>query len=1673
MKWTITPILFFFLAVAGLNAQSYPMDGSPINDCSGFFTDSGGADSPYGPNESFVTTICSDMTTGTHVQLNFSGVDIGPGDQLCFYDGTTTGDPLLSCHDDFLPGAPFIIQATAVNATGCLTIEFISDGTGQGDGWSAAMECIPACQLITAVLESSTPAVEPVDTGYIDICPGDIVFFSGIGEYPQDGAVYNHSDLTSSFQWDFGDGTFGIGPNASHVYDEPGGYTVQLTITDQFGCYNTNFISQRVRVAPRPSFAYGGEVPDPLCAGDTLNLNAVTYGLDTTVNLSINPNPGSFEVEGARSDSLPLPDGTGVAYQTGISFTEFSPGQVLTNINDLESICVNIEHSWMRDLEISIECPNGTTVILHDHPGPIGGEVFLGVPNEADEGLDPPIPGIGYDYCWTPDATAGTWIEYANANFPATLPEGDYNSFEPMTDLLGCPLNGEWSISVEDLWGIDNGFIFSWSINFNPNLYPDVETFTAELVDFGWIDNPTIFDYTQDSIGASPVNAGTASYAYYVEDEFGCLWDTSLNINVLPYTHPDCYNCTDILQPEQDTAVCENEMVQLDVGIDLTEEIPVTFEAFPFYEFGFGNHPPGAPYNSVINVNSIYPLTVTNPLVDIQSVCIDIETDFLSDVNVFLEAPNGNMLELTTNNGGGSDFYTQTCFTPTAVTPITAGASPYTGDFLPEGNFNSLSGTNINGDWTLLVSDGFGPTAFGTLNSWSITFRSVNDVIYTWSPGTDLDCVICPDPLASPSAGSYTYTVSAQDIHDCVQMDTVEIEVLSAFEAPVITCDQNNNGELTFSWPAVGGIMDYLVNVDGMGWEPANGVLSHTITGLSNGDMVSIEVQVDVPNSLCPIEIGQTSCTYNFCGIISNIIDQADPNCAGECTGSINIGAVGGNGAITYNIMHLDGLYDYDQADGQFEDLCAGDHMVVMGDPTGCLDTITFSLVEPTPIGTNIFVSQPISCNGEDDGQVTVEASGGSGNYSYLWDDPLMQILPTASFLESGPINVIVTDDNGCTSTAGLTLSEPDLLLLSEAVTDINCFGETTGEVSVIVSGGTYPYSYAWNDPGMSMDSVVTGVSASNYQVVVTDINGCTETLDMTVTEPATAVSASAVQTDTSCFNENTSTALATGMGGTGGYEYSWSNTQQTQTASNLPPGNYTVTITDDNDCESTATVNVIQYDSMEVLVIFDPPSCNGFEDGSLAVTDVDGGTDSGILDYFWDADPNTNASVIGGLPGGQQYSVTVTDDAGCSASQSIFMTEPEAMIVSLSGENILCHGDTSGIATVVNVQNENGDVEYLWSTNADSQTTMVAIDLAADTYTVTVTDENGCIGTASIDITQPSPMVNTFEVVENDCFGDANGVISVTSSGGEPNYTYEWSNGEEGAILDSLPVGWYVVSIKDANGCEQIDSIEMTSPSPILPAYETQDVSCFGYGDGMIVVEPSGGAAPFQYSLDGEFFSGSSTIVGLEAGVYNVFTLDANGCEWLSEVEISEPPAIELVIVQAPEVTIDLGETIDLFAYANNEIGPASYFWNEPYAGTLDCNTCFNPTVTTQNTITYEVSVVDSLGCTDTQFITVRVQKDRVVLVPTGFSPNSDGENDLLHVHGKDGTLVNLFRVYDRWGELLYENSDFFVNDLSIGWDGQFRSQPMGSGVYIWYMEVTYEDGVTESFKGSTTLIR
>ena len=1581
-----------FLLIAGINGQTIVLDGTDISACSGIFTDSGGETAPYQANEDFTITICPDNGgSGSHVQLLFSEIDLGDGDQLCFYDGTTTAAPLLACSRDFIANEAFIVQASAANNSGCITLTFKSDATNQGQGWQASINCIQACQTILASLDQATPEVMPVDTGWIDICPGDVVRLRGKGEYPQNGTLYQHSDQNSNFTWNFGDGTEAVGPNVVHAFDEPGGYVVQLTIEDPRGCKNTNFISQRIRVAPKVSFEMGDNMPDEICLGDTVSLNGTVNRSAPSYTLSAGTNTGSFYQTPMRADSLALPDGVGTGYESTIEIRDFQPGQVVTDASDIEGICVNMEHSWMRDLEISLICPSGESIILHQFVDRTGSEVYIGEPIDTD-GTNP-IAGQGYDYCWTTDSDNNTWINYANRFFPQTIPAGDYNPFQSFDNLIGCPMNGEWTIKVQDLWARDNGYIFSWGIDFNPLLFPDLETFTPEITDLNWKANSEIISEQDALINAVPAAAGTASYSLEAIDEFGCVSDTVISFTVLPPSHPDCFDCSENIASLQDTVICEGESVQFDVRPEFQRYQELPFRANPNENFTFLGTSVIDPYVTTISVSGVSPANITDPTREIKSVCLNIETSETNDMDIFLVAPNGARLELSTDNGGNGDNFTNTCFTPTATRSVLNGTAPFSGDWRPEGNFNVFDGAPINGTWRIEVNDDDISGLFSSGNtfiSWSITFEPGNNIDYQWDFALDLSCVDCSDPVARP-VGTKTYYVEASDGTGCFHRDSVTVGVLRDFTPPDITCAVSDENEITFRWDEQPDVPAYEVEIFKNGNPDRVLVTSGTEFMAPNLNPLD-EVRLDIsPNG------GETCFPANATATCINV----------PC---------------------------------DFE-----------------IDTVT---------------TQTVSCFGLSDGTATVAISGGSGNFTYVWNDSLAQITPTAQRLKAGTYEVRVTDDTGCSARESVTVEEPEALSLAVEADNALCFAGNEGSAEAKVTGGTLPYNYDWSNGQQTAKAV--DLAGGDYTVQVEDANGCIINGAANITEPDTPVSVTITQSKRGCagVSDNELTATATG-GEVEVYTFEWSNDQRTQTATGLDSIEYTVTVTDFNGCIVTSSFTPESKTPIDPNIIINLPNCNGTADGSIGVNFINGGGSSDIADYtfLWNTGATTPA--LENLAGGQMFTVTVTDMEGCFGVESRELGLPQAITFSADLVEPTCAGRTDGAISLTNILGGSGGYSFIWDANASNQTTAQASNLPAGTFMVTVSDAEGCEAFDTISLSEPTGMQITFSVQDNVCNGESIGAIIASVSGGTPGYSFTWPNGVADPQINSLPAGNYELSVADQQGCETTAIATVGEPPAIEADVSSQNVQCFGDQNGQIIITPLGGTAPYQYSIDNQSYGVNSAYNRLSAGTYPVYVRDAENCTSLVETVLLSEPAQLMADAGPDELTINLGDSLVLFADAINGTGNVSFTWKPSISTSISCTDCDQAWVRPFYSTNFELLAVDANGCKASDEILINVFKPRILTVPTGFSPNNDVNNDKLLVHGRSGTKVKLFQVFNRWGELLFEAENFDVNDETFGWDGKFRGQDVPSGVYLYYLVGQFLDGEEKIRKGQTTLIR
>lgn len=1607
-------LLLSFFVLTGLAtawAQVYEIDnfnGQTVNNCSGKFYDSGGQFGFYQNNENYTITFCP-SNPNTSIRLDFLQFNLSPGEQLCVYDGTNTSAPSFGCFNSTTPATA--AQASSSNSTGCLTFTFTSNASGTASGWEADISCVLPCQTVLSELRNSNPAAVPAVNGYIDVCLGQTVQLFGGGQYPQNNTNYFQQDATSTFEWVIEGQTY-PGQNINYTFNNPGGYVIQLNVTDSLGCPNTNLLSQKVRVAGEPSF--DGTFPDvtTICIGDTVILTGEAESPIQT-----------FAPPLSRGDSIFLPDGVGVCYETTLNFSSFNQGQNITSINDIIDICVVMEHSYMGDLNIQIQCPNGQTATLHQYSG--GGGTYLGEPIDIDTDLS---PGLGYQYCWTPTATQ-TWTQAVNSGNTisvggnTTLPPGSYASDQPLSALIGCPLNGTWEIEICDNLSIDNGYVFSWGIQFDPAIYPSLDSFQLGFTNQSWNApaSSIIANQGDTIVTVVPQAPGNATYNFTVVNEFGCSYDTSVTVNVLQFTDPACFNCDTLNLPAlADTTMCLGDSVQLDATTTTS-----------FNDLTFTNTPSvTVPTNSFIDI----PITVsgvpstTMSLGVLQSVCIDINHVLPDDLDIYLVSPNGAVLELSTDNNGGGLNYTNTCFTPTATTPITTGVAPFTGTWQPEGNFNILNGSAVNGTWLLRVGDD-SPGFDGVVNSVSLTFQNVYNVTYSWSPTTGLSCTNCPDPMASPGATT-TYVVTANDNYGCSTTDTVTVNITPQPSVPAPTCGTITASTITVNWPAAANAVAYEVNINGTGWIPANGTLSHTITGLSTGQTVQIEVRALAANCSTPSPAALINCSTPSCDLTIALDSTQAVTCFGYSDGAVFLTTTSSYGGITYTLNGS--TYNTSPITG----LPAGNYSLYVGDALGCQDSITFTITQPATVSLNLD-STLISCFAANDGTVSVSASGGQAPYTYNWSNaqtdsaltnlgpglytvtvtdangcqyfdsasisqpPALSLLldstnvncfggsdgrawftlsggtpayvttwsngvttDTISNLSAGTYSITATDANGCIIADSVTITAPSAPLSSTiAVTHLTCFQAGDGSLSANVVGGTSPYAYAWSSAPDDTLATAANLSAGTYLVTITDANGCTWIDSATVQQPL-PISMSFTSTPLSCPNANDGSATVTPTGGNGGFSFQWLTTppQAGATASNLPQGWTTVIVTDANGCTATDSVN-ITAPNLSLAVTSVDASCFGTSDGS-ATANVAGG--AGGYTYLWSN--NTVNATASNLTAGTYY-VTITDANGCTLSDSAIIAQPTEVQLTLTPQAVNCFGGSDGTATA-NTTGGAGGYTYLWSTTPP-QVTPTITGLTAGTYTVTVTDATGCTDVESTTIDQPSaPLQATLTSVMPSCFAGSDGTVTATTTGGTPRisgYTYLWSSGQATRTATGLAAGNYTVTVTDSLGCFIVENITLRQPSPMISIIAQQRTSCFGGNDGLAQVTVSGGTPDanglYQYRWNTTPPQLTRTAVNLRGGqTYTVTITDANGCSLSDSITVQQPAPITTVPAYTiPSCNDGCDGFIDLTS--SGGIAPYSYSWSNGQDSATAVDLCAG---------TYFVTVTDANGCTTSQALSL-----------------------------------------------------------------------------------------------------
>lgn len=505
-NYTPSPATFTFCITAP-PAGTIMMANGSTSTCSGTFYDSGYT-SDYSNSSSQVFTICPG-TAGSKLKAVFSSFQTESSlDYLEIFDGNSVAAPSLGTYSGTT--SPGTVQATPSNSSGCLTFRFTSDGSVTYPGWIAALSCVVPCQTITANWISSNEA--PMSDGVIRICQGQSVNFVGSG-------TFSNSGTGATYSWSMGNGATVSGTNVNYTYTTAGSYFVNLTITDPSGCTNTNAFNRNVQVSTTPSITTSA-TPSTLCTNQTAALNA-----------NVTLTPYTQVCTPPVSGTTFLPDGSGVSYQTAINVNCYSSSAAITSATDFSNVCLTMEHSYLGDLQIELICPNGQTMTLKSYADG-GSGTYLGSPiDDVTSG-----PGTGSTYCFTPAASVllvnGSTV---TAGSPAgnSIAAGNYMPTQPFTNLIGCPLNGAWTIRVTDNLAADDGYIFNWDVNFN-NAILSAPSFTPTIVSQGWVPAATLVSTGATTANVVPTNQGTPCFTYSLTDNFGCT-----------YTVPQCItvNC--------------------------------------------------------------------------------------------------------------------------------------------------------------------------------------------------------------------------------------------------------------------------------------------------------------------------------------------------------------------------------------------------------------------------------------------------------------------------------------------------------------------------------------------------------------------------------------------------------------------------------------------------------------------------------------------------------------------------------------------------------------------------------------------------------------------------------------------------------------------------------------------------------------------------------------------------------------------------------------------------------------------------------------------------------------------------------------------------------------------------------------------------------------------------
>lgn len=790
--------------------------------------------------------------------------------------------------------------------------------------------------------------------------------------------------------------------------------------------------------------------------------------------------------------------------------------------------------------------------------------------------------------------------------------------------------------------------------------------------------------------------------------------------------------------------------------------------------------------------------------------------------------------------------------------------------------------------------------------------------------------------LSGKGAGSYSVTIT--DSKNCTKIETADITLLASTLASskVITnvnCFGQNTGSVVLT--VTGGATPYTYL-----WSS-----TETTKDISGKVAGTYNVTIRDANGCSKTEtadITQPTAALASSKVVTNI------NCFGQATGSVVLTATGGTTPYTY-------LWSGGETTKDLSNKAAGSYSVTITDAKSCTKIETADITQPSAALSATSSVTNIKCTTGNDGAIALTVSGGTAPYTYSWTGPNSFTATTKDIasLIAGGYSVTLTDSKGCAHTLGpIQVTEPAAIVITPSVTNASC-GTSTGAINVTITGGSSPLTYKWTGPNnfTSTTQNISALEVGAYILEVTDNNGCKKTASVSVSTTNPSFTVGNTSTNVACKDGANGTINLTVTGGNGTFTYAWAGpsfSATTKDIATLKAGAYNVTVTEPStNCKVIPAAILITEPT--AIAISTPQivdvRCKGDASGEITIT-VSGGTSP--YNYSWTS-PNgftaVNTRAIGTLKAGV-YNVTVTDDKGCTKSSTGEVKEPTGNALTVgapSVTNAKCNGGSTG-AIVISISGGTPQYTYIWSgSNGFTSTQQNPSNLAAGTYKVTATDNNGCkVISNDITVGQPAALVITGTVTN--AISACNGKIDIAVTGGTGGYAYTWAGKDVSVTSEDqislCPGETFTVTVTDANLCTATRTFTVTGtiapPIRLTDSTVVSQAGCPGQGNGAITIAFSGGKSDFSFewlNSNGVVIGRSKDITRLAAGRYRVKITDAVNQSYLSgEIEIKESASTISIATASAKPQSCSATDGEIRIDVSGGVIPYKYIWNNGF---------------------------------------------------------------------------------------------------------------------------------------------